>query len=67
MYPKRGEKILARVHWGRTKKEIVGVFTGKVFRAKSGAVLGVLITEDGKKVYIPWTSDKSIIEFVKVK
>ncbi|MCS7243103.1 hypothetical protein [Candidatus Caldatribacterium sp.] len=62
MYPRKGQSVTVYVHWGNTVKTVQGIFTGKVFRARSGAVLGVIETEKGIE-YVPWTSDKRIVEF----
>lgn len=63
MYPKPGQMVRAEISWGKVKKVVEERFTGKVFRARSGAVLGVLETHDGKREYIPWTSDTQIVKF----
>jgi len=67
-YPKKGEIVKITVNWGRMKLSGIEVqITGKPFRAKSGAVLCKAKRLDtNKDIYIPWTSNTSIIKFEPV-
>jgi len=61
-YPKKGDKIKVIVHQKRKDKIIKGIFNGKIFTVRSGAVLAEIETEKGTTT-IPWTNDKKKVEF----
>lgn len=61
-YPRKGEKIRAEVIGKHGIKIVVGKFTGKVFKVKSGAAFGTIDTGTGQ-ANVPWTTNRNKIIF----
>ncbi len=62
-YPKKGQYVKCIIPKKRSNNVVEGIFTGKVFRTRFGAVLGTIETEHGLKT-VPWTSNQEKVIFV---
>ena len=55
-YPKKGDRVRAIGYWSGKEFDVMGTVEREGRRVRSGAVMGRIITDTGKPVWVPWST-----------